>query len=501
MAVSPAKYARLKELREKKKKLWHDAKAINDKAEAEGRAMRADESGAWEDIMKKVDEFGDRIAALERMADSEEDDDEDRDEDVDDEEDGDEDEDDEEDRDDEEVDEDDEDEDEEDGGNRKRFNRRTKSIVKNGRRYFLKRVRRFNAPGGKLPNRRMPNESQRDYETRKRRSTPEYGQVFNQYLLDGDKALGSRLAQRAIQADSDIVGGYLVAPQEFVAKLIKFVNNYVFIRQKATVYTVNAAQSLGAPSLETDPNDADWTSELDTGNEDTAMSMGKRELVPHPLAKRLRVSNKLLRLATVASGMSADGSVATGGAEALVRDRLGYKFAVASEKSFLLGPGGNQPLGIFTASNLGVDTSRDVTTLNTGTLIGDDLINAKYNQKVQYWPRMEWIFNRSVLSAVRKLKDSYGQYLWVPGGFGGESDKLLDTPVNMSEYAPSVVASGYYVGALFDPTFYWIVDSLELQIQRLVELYAAANQTGFIARMELDGMPVLAEAFTRIIVK
>ena len=35
-------------------------------------------------------------------------------------------------------------------------------------------------------------------------------------------------------------------------------------------------------------------------------------------------------------------------------------------------------------------------------------------------------------------------------------------------------------------------------VQRLVELYAETNQTGFIGRVETDGMPVLAEAFARV---
>jgi len=35
-------------------------------------------------------------------------------------------------------------------------------------------------------------------------------------------------------------------------------------------------------------------------------------------------------------------------------------------------------------------------------------------------------------------------------------------------------------------------------MQRLVELYAATNQVGFVGRLESDGMPVLAEAFVRV---
>lgn len=485
MAISAAKQAEIKKLREERKALVAKAREIQEKADAEGRAMRSDEEGAWEDVMKKVDEMHERVSRLERMAEAEADD---EDEDRDDEEESD----DQPARDDEGGEDDEEDDEEEDED-------KERSIIRNGKRYVLKKTpKRRTVPGGKLPSRRMPWESENEFRTRQRRSTPEYNQVFWDYAARGDAALQTSLARRAIQADSDIVGGYLVAPQEFVGRLIKFVNNFVFIRQRATKYTLKAAQSLGAPSLDTDISDSDWTSELDTGNEDQSMAFGKRELTPRPLAKRIKVSNRLLRMASVTGGFSADNSVAGGGPEGLIRDRLGYKFGVTEEEAFMTGDGTKQPLGVFTASTRGIDTSRDVLTGNSTGITVDALINAQYNQKVQYWPRCEWIFNRAILSYIRKLKDANGQYLWVPGGMGGEADTILGRPVNMSEYAPSVFSSGNYVGLFGDLSFYWIADSETLEIQRLVELYAAANQTGFIARMELDGMPVLAEAFTRL---
>jgi len=40
--------------------------------------------------------------------------------------------------------------------------------------------------------------------------------------------------------------------------------------------------------------------------------------------------------------------------------------------------------------------------------------------------------------------------------------------------------------------------ALNISIQVLTELYAETNQTGFIGRYELDGMPVLEEAFARL---
>jgi len=49
-----------------------------------------------------------------------------------------------------------------------------------------------------------------------------------------------------------------------------------------------------------------------------------------------------------------------------------------------------------------------------------------------------------------------------------------------------------------DFSFYWIADALDMQIQRLDELYAESNQVGFIGRLETDGMPVLEDAFRRL---
>ena len=68
----------------------------------------------------------------------------------------------------------------------------------------------------------------------------------------------------------------------------------------------------------------------------------------------------------------------------------------------------------------------------------------------------------------------------------------------MSEYAPNTFTTGLYVGIIGDFSRYWIVDSLQLQFQRLVELYAATNQVGCIGRAETDAVPVLAEAFARV---
>lgn len=322
--------------------------------------------------------------------------------------------------------------------------------------------------------------------------------AFRKYLQGAPAAAFTEREQRALQMDSDIAGGFLVAPQDFVARIILFVKDFVYLRQLGTVMTVTNAESLGVPSLDADPADSNWTAEIATGSEDASMIIGKRELRPHPLAKRIKISNKLIRASTMDP-------------EALVIDRLGYKFAITMEKAYLNGTGAEQPLGLFTASNLGIDTSRDVGSgLNTTTSIqADGLIQAKYSLKAAYWDRPStcWLFSRQALMNIRKLKDANGQYLWAPGVAGvrvgdiaaGIPNTIVDTPYHISEYVPNTFTTGLYVGIIGDMSFVWIADAMQLQIQRLIELYAEQNQVGLIGRLETDGMPVLAEAFVRVI--
>lgn len=324
---------------------------------------------------------------------------------------------------------------------------------------------------------------------KKAADTPEARSMkaFRRYLLGGSPFSGEGAEElRAFQADSDTEGGYLVAPQMFVAELIKFVDDLVFIRGLATKYTVDKAASMGAPSLDTDAADTDWTSELLTGSEETTMRFGKREMYPHPLAKRVKVSKKLIRVATMP-------------AEQIIMERIGYKVGVTQEKAFLTGTGNKQPLGLFTASNDGITTARDVSTGNSTTSIGwDGLVEAKYSLKGAYWGKAQWLFHRDALKQITKLKDGDGAPLWRPSYQAGEPDMILGSPLMMSEFAPNTFTTGQYVGMFGDFSKYWIADALDLQIQRLTELYAETNQDGFIARMETDGMPVLAEAFARV---
>ena len=310
--------------------------------------------------------------------------------------------------------------------------------------------------------------------------------AFRKFVLHGDKAM-SNDEMRSLTAGTDTQGGFIMTPQTFIAQLISNVKDNVFMRKLATIIPLNEAASCGVPTLDSDVGDADWTPEVKTVLEDTGIAFGKRELSPHMLTKLVKISNKLLRNAAL-------------NPESIVNDRMAYKFGIAMEKAYLTGDGVGKPLGVFTASTDGIPTTRDVAMAagNTTAMTADGLIATKYSLKAPYMTKAQWLFHRDAISQIAQLKDGNGNYIFKLAEKADVPDMLLGRPLIMSEYVPNTFTASQYVGMFADFSNYWIADSLALQFMRLNELYAVNNQVGFIARLETDGMPVLAESFSRI---
>lgn len=345
-----------------------------------------------------------------------------------------------------------------------------------------------NKSPGKKTDANTPAKSKENAAEEPPQKLPSYAmsKAFSKFFINGESSL-LPAERAAMQVDTAIQGGTLVLPEQMVNQLIKFVDDRVFMRQLATVLPLTNADSVGVPSWDTDPGDAAWTPEVGAYSEDSSARTGKRNLKPNLLTKGIKISRTLLRKSVFP-------------ADQLVMQRLGYKLGIACENGYLNGNGSDEPLGIFTASVNGISTSRDVSTDNTTTEIkADGLINAKFSLKAQYQssPSTRWIFSRTAVRNIRKLKDGNGQYLW-QAGLAGNPDTILEVQYLMSEYAPSTFTGGLYVGIIGDLSFYYIADSLQLEFQRLDELYAGNSQVGFIARLESDGMPVLEEAFARV---
>lgn len=345
------------------------------------------------------------------------------------------------------------------------------------------------------PLKRRSYESDSDFNLRMLRSKPEYGDAVADYLTGRPV----NYEQRAMQADLSTSGGYLALPEKTANMIIKGVDNMLPFMQKATVISLTDAQSLGAPTLDTNPDDAEWTQEIGTFSEDSAMKVGKRLLTPFPLRKMIKVSEKFLRIAITAAYMSADekdGTVVNG--EKFVTDRMAYKLGVAQEKAFMTGNSAGRALGIFVASSRGVSTGRDVLTGSNTTYTYNGLVNAKFSLKAQYHASAQWLFHRDGMAKIMQLVDGNGRPLLNFSTLPDTPVTLLQCPVNLSEYVPNTFSAAAYTGMICDPRFYLIARAMEIRVLVAKELYAGTGQVAFFVSTEVDGMPVLEEAYARL---
>jgi HK97 family phage major capsid protein len=146
-------------------------------------------------------------------------------------------------------------------------------------------------------------------------------------------------------------------------------------------------------------------------------------------------------------------------------------------------------------------------------LAADDVVNWAYTLDARYMRGARILCNQAFIRKVRLMRSDAGagagtgDYLWQPGLQQGAPSMILDFAYELSTSYPTgldgndAYEDNALVATIGDFQFYWIVDALMLEVQRLEELYAETNQVGFIGRKETDGMPVKADAFRHLKIK
>jgi HK97 family phage major capsid protein len=108
-------------------------------------------------------------------------------------------------------------------------------------------------------------------------------------------------------------------------------------------------------------------------------------------------------------------------------EQAGIAIGVALGSATTLGSGSNAPTGIITAAGTGVTGSTAV----SGAFTADNLIDLAYSVNSAYrrMPNTGWQMKGTTIAATRKLKDTYGQYLFQPSLQAGQPDQLLGYPI------------------------------------------------------------------------
>ena len=139
-------------------------------------------------------------------------------------------------------------------------------------------------------------------------------------------------------------------------------------------------------------------------------------------------------------------------------------------------------------------------TTSTANITFDDVFELFYSVKSPYRKKGIWVLNDATVKALRKLKDTTGNYIWSPSVQAGTPDLILNRPYYTSSYAP-IAKAGAKCMAFGDFSYYWIGDRQGRSFKRLNELFAMTGQVGFLASQRVDGKLILSEAVKTLTIK
>lgn len=174
--------------------------------------------------------------------------------------------------------------------------------------------------------------------------------------------------------------------------------------------------------------------------------------------------------------------------EAIVRQRLVDRLGRVTNTYFTTGTGTAQPKGVVTAAGSG----KIGIVGQTVTVTYDDLVDLIHSVDPAYRKLgCEFMFNDSTLKAIRKLKDSQGRPIFVPGyevGVpGGAPDTLLGEKIQINQDIAAMSANaksilyGYFKA-------YKVRDVMDVTMFRFTDsAYAKLGQVGFMAWMRAGG--------------
>ena len=157
-------------------------------------------------------------------------------------------------------------------------------------------------------------------------------------------------------------------------------------------------------------------------------------------------------------------------------------FARTEDNAFINGTGEGEPIGILNKTD-GADVG-----VTTDALTYDDEISLYFSVPSEYRKNGVWLMNDKTALALRKMKDSDGNYLW-----NNSNDTILGKRVLISEFMPDIGAGAKPI-AFGDFSYYWVIGRKPVSVRTLVEKFTFYDQIGYLAIEFLDGKLVRSEA-------
>jgi HK97 family phage major capsid protein len=302
--------------------------------------------------------------------------------------------------------------------------------------------------------------------------------AFESYVRRGDTRDLRGIEEKALSVGSNADGGFTVTP-EIEAGINRAVRTLSPIRGISGVRQVSS-NVYNKPYMTTGPITG-WVGE-------TAV---RPETASPQLASLAFPTMELYAMPSATQALLDDSAV---NIDQWIADEVRIAFADQEGTAFVTGDGVNKPKGFLGYTKV-ANTSwtwGNTGYLATGVAGGfpastptDRLIDLTFAVKAGYRANGTFVMNRATQGAIRKFKDTNGNYIWQPPAKAGEAPMLLGYAVAECEDMPTIGTDSFSIGFGDFERGYLIVDRVGVRVLR--DPYSAKPYVLFYTTKRVGG--------------
>jgi HK97 family phage major capsid protein len=279
---------------------------------------------------------------------------------------------------------------------------------------------------------------------------PEYSEAFKAHFAKG-------AVSASLNKGADAEGGYL-APIEWDRTIVDKLVEISPMRQIAQVQNISTA---GFKRLFNNRGTGSgWVGETAARPETTTATFSPLTFTPGEIYANPAATQQLLDDAEI-------------DLEAWLSSEVETEFAYQEGIAFVSGNGTNKPNGFLTyvtgAANAATHPfgAIQLKTAAAGAAVtSDELIDLVQMLPQALQQNARFVLNRNALTAVRKLKDGQGGYLWQPSFQLGQASQLLGYPITEMAAMPNIAINAVPIAFGDFRRGYLIVDRMGVRVLR-----------------------------------
>ena len=260
-----------------------------------------------------------------------------------------------------------------------------------------------------------------------------YKSALDKQMRRGDSSL-SYEEVKTLSVGSDTDGGYFVTP-DVSGRIVKRIYEASPIRQLASAQTISTDKLEGIEDL--DEAGAMYADERATSTDEKTPQIGKWSIPVFWIDTEPKATQQMLDDASF-------------NVEGWLGEKVADKFVRFENREFAAGAGSrirgmtSYPTAVDTGAGVPWGTIGHVNSGANGAFTAagpaDALFNVIGALKSHFLGSARWLTRREVITAIRKFKDSTGQYLWQPSLVAGQPESLAGYPIIRAEDLPALAA-------------------------------------------------------------